>query len=506
MTASPPRRELWLILGLALLVRVLAALPQTQPNYMDAAYYLVGGQRLAQGFGFNDPYVWNYRRSADWVAASQSSVLDAVAFDHGGAQPIDLGCKLSGGADSIRVVSGGFTSAGLSDRVACVWGAASRVDCGTADYLQPVLFAVLGRAGKFCAVRGVRRAGVVLGDRRIEVEVAGGWSLRRFGASLARRWRVVVSTAAVRSIRLHDPGGRRRIFVPHPSAFILILIGYGGVMLPWFLRNLNAIGAPLSVAGSQAIWLCNYDELFAYGKTFDLAHLLGCSNLIGARVNGVTSGAVHWLAEAGMIFLAPLIVIGLWHERRARLFRAALWYALLLFVAMTLVFTFAGDRGGLFHSTGALLPFFYAAAPSGLDGAIGWIAERRRSWNAATARRVFSVAIVIYAVALSFIIYRGRVIGPDWRDPIWNKSDQAYAAIGQWLHDRGELNSIVMVNNPPSGASRIRPGCRRSSCRMATRSICCARPINLASSGWCWILIGRSHWPRCTPHQIRNDG
>src|SRR3972149_6863621 len=48
------------VLALALIVRVLAALPQAQPNYMDAAYYLVGGQRLAQGFGFNDPYVWNY--------------------------------------------------------------------------------------------------------------------------------------------------------------------------------------------------------------------------------------------------------------------------------------------------------------------------------------------------------------------------------------------------------------------------------------------------------------
>ena len=47
-------------LRLALAVRLLAALPQTQPNYMDATYYLVGGQRLAQGYGFTDPYVWHY--------------------------------------------------------------------------------------------------------------------------------------------------------------------------------------------------------------------------------------------------------------------------------------------------------------------------------------------------------------------------------------------------------------------------------------------------------------
>ncbi len=116
---------------------------------------------------------------------------------------------------------------------------------------------------------------------------------------------------------------------------------------------------------------------------------------------------------------------------------------------MTLVFTFAGDRGGLFHSTGALLPFFYAAAPLGLDAVIDWIARRRRTWNAATAKQVFSAAFIVYAVLLSFFVYRGRVIGPDWSDPIWNQSDRVYAAIGQWLRDRGEIDPIVMVNNPP---------------------------------------------------------
>ena len=51
------RRDWLAVLALALIVRWLAALPQMQPNYMDAAYYTVGGQRLAQGYGFTDPYV-----------------------------------------------------------------------------------------------------------------------------------------------------------------------------------------------------------------------------------------------------------------------------------------------------------------------------------------------------------------------------------------------------------------------------------------------------------------
>jgi hypothetical protein len=131
------------------------------------------------------------------------------------------------------------------------------------------------------------------------------------------------------------------------------------------------------------------------------------------------------------------------------LFQAALWYTGLLFAAMTLVFTLAGDRGGLFHSTGALLPFFYAAVPIGLDAVIDWIAQRRSTWNAATAKQVFGAAFVVYAIALSFFVYRGRVIGPDWNNPIWNQADQMNAAIGQWLTDRGEVNPIVLVNNPP---------------------------------------------------------
>jgi hypothetical protein len=198
--------------------------------------------------------------------------------------------------------------------------------------------------------------------------------------------------------------------------------------------------------------LCNYDELFAYGARFDLNHLLSCGfdQVVLAKLNGLASGAVHWLAEVGLVFLAPLIIIGLWKERRQPQFQAALLYAALLFVAMTLAFTFAGDRGGLFHSSGTLLPFFYAAAPIGLDVTVAWIARRRRAWKAPTARSVFGVAVVVLAIVLSVTIYRGRVIGGDIAHPTWDQADAVYDTIGQWLRDQDAADPIVMVNNPPS--------------------------------------------------------
>ncbi len=216
------RRDVWLIFGLALLVRVLAALPQTQPNYMDAAYYLVGGQRLAQGYGFTDPYVWHYLDQPQalphpshlyWMPLP--SILVAV-------ESIDLRRELSRRADSVCAAVGRAAGAGLSHRFAYFRRKAARVDRGPVDDLQPVLSAVLGRAGEFCAVCRVWRAGAVLGERRNQVEMAGRRGLRRSGASVSRRWRVAVAADVARfRSGLHDPDRAQKNLHPSRAAFIL---------------------------------------------------------------------------------------------------------------------------------------------------------------------------------------------------------------------------------------------------------------------------------------------
>jgi 4-amino-4-deoxy-L-arabinose transferase-like glycosyltransferase len=450
MSASTSRRDLWLIFGLALLVRGLAALPQTQPNYMDAAYYLAGGQRLTQGAGFTDPYVWNYLDQPAslphpshlyWmplpsIMVALSQTIFGVNYRAAQLPFVLFAAVLPVLAYVIaRRVSAVRRHAWLA-ALLTIFSPFYLPYWGVPESFAP--FAVCGALALYWA----------------SAEAKWKWLMAGVCAGLAHLSRadgvLLLMPLLLAQIRLHDVSGRRKIFIPHPSSLILIPIGYLLVMLPWFWRNISVIGAPLSTAGSQAMWLCTYDELFAYGQTFDLAHWLSCGNLIGSRLNGVGAGALHWLGEAGMIFLAPLIVVGLWRARRARVLHAALWYALLLFVAMTLVFTFAGDRGGLFHSTGALLPFFYAAAPIGLDAAIDWIAQRRRTWRADRAKQIFSSACVLSAVLLSFAVYRGRVIGPDWNAPIWNQAGEVDRAIGRWLAERGAVDPIVLVNNPPS--------------------------------------------------------
>jgi hypothetical protein len=451
MNLSSRRRDVWLVFGLALVVRIVAALPQTQPNYMDADYYLVGGRRLVQGYGFTDPYIWHYldRPTAlphpshlYWmplpsILVAVSQAIFGVNYRAAQIPFVLLAALLPVLAYLIASRISGVRRHAWIAALLTIFSSFYLPYWGVPESFAP--FAVAGALGLYWACAGSK------------------WKLLAAGAcvGLAHLSRadgvLLLLPVLLIQIRFHDPNGHKGVFILHAqrSSFILIIVGYLVIMLPWFARNLGVIGAPLSTTGSQTIWMCNYDELFAYGQQFDLAHLLGCGNVVATRLNGVTSGLVHWLAEAGMIFLAPLIAIGLWRERRARLFQTAVWYAVLLFAAMTLVFTFAGDRGGLFHSTGALLPFFYAAVPLGLDAVVDWMARRRRTWHAATAKKVFGAAFVVYAIALSFFIYRERVIGPDWNDPIWNQSDRIYKTIGQWLREQGEGDSIVMINNPP---------------------------------------------------------
>ena len=319
MRKSSSRRDLGLIFGLALLVRVLAALPQTQPNYMDASYYLVGGQRLAQGYGFSDPYVWNYLDRPHglphpshlyWmplpsilVAASQS--IFGVNYRAAQIPFVLLSAVLPLLAYLVAQHVSGIRRHAWMAALLTIFSPFYLPYWGVPESFAP--FAVFGALALYWACAEARWKWLAAGA------CAGLAHLSRADGALLLLPMLLIQ------VRLRDSDGRRKIFIPHArrAALSFIIIGYLAVMLPWFLRNLSAIGAPLSTAGSQTIWMCNYDELFAYGQQFDLTHLLSCGNVIATRLNGVASGLVHWLAEAGMIFLAPLIVIGLWRERRA---------------------------------------------------------------------------------------------------------------------------------------------------------------------------------------------
>jgi hypothetical protein len=155
------------------------------------------------------------------------------------------------------------------------------------------------------------------------------------------------------------------------------------------------------------------------------------------------------VAEQGLIFLLPLIISGIWSCRKDLRVKMGLLAWLMLVVVMTFVFPFAGARGGFFHSVAALQPFFWAVAPQGLDNFLKW-GSSRRGWNYDSSKRFFSVSVVLFAAALSVIVFTQRVIGTGPNDFLWNQQSNHYKEIENAIIEAGaSSDDVVLVKNPP---------------------------------------------------------
>jgi hypothetical protein len=216
-------------------------------------------------------------------------------------------------------------------------------------------------------------------------------------------------------------------------------------MTPWFLRNLSVIGAPLSSAGTQTLWLTNYDDLFCYDCDLSLQTYLawGWGNILRSKLFALWTNFQRFLAEDCMIFLLPFAGIGFYRLRQKKPFILSVAYLLLIYVFHSIAFTFPGWRGGFFHASAASLPFLYAAAMESLDAVIGWAARRRRSWRPQQAHKIFTAAAIAAAAALSIYVTMEKL--PDWRE-----ADEVYRRVDQWLEQEEVSKTRIMVGNPPS--------------------------------------------------------
>jgi 4-amino-4-deoxy-L-arabinose transferase-like glycosyltransferase len=236
-------------------------------------------------------------------------------------------------------------------------------------------------------------------------------------------------------------GGRRKLIERFQSLGLLIL-GYLLVMGGWFIRNWQVLGRPLPTVGTQTIFLRDYDDLFAYGRSFDLQFFLdwGWGNIIQSKLSGLSVAGQTFIAVSGLIFLVPFIVWAWWRlgrgEKREWL-RPFTWYTLALYGTMSLVFTLPGERGGLFHSSAAMWPWMMALAAAGIGLAVDWFAARLPHWQPERAKRLFSIIFVVIAFVLSFFIGLARADS--------DQLGQIYEAIGSQLPP----DAVVMVGDAP---------------------------------------------------------
>ncbi len=456
------RNDLLLLLALALVVRVLTAWPLQRPGYMDPCYYVDGALSLYNGLGFNDPFLWNYLDDPAgiphpshlyWMPLSSLVIwpfFKLFGVTYRSAQiPFIL-------LSSLWPTLAYLAARDVADNRRHAWLAATfALFSGfympywvTTDNFAP--FALLGGLSLWAVGRGLRDdrptwfavAGVAAGLAHLTR--ADGWLLLP-GIGIAALWQ---RTFAAPHRRPFSAWIR-----PVALRYTLLILCYLLVLAPWFARNVAAVGAPLPTAGGKTAWLTDYDDLYSYGKPLTLSSYLawGWDNIIRSKLKGLWLNLQTTLFVGWMIFLAPFGVIGVWRLRHRTDFMAAWWYGLLLYLTMSLVFTFPGWRGGMFHSLSALLPFLYAASVEGLDAFVYWMARRRRTWRVRQAQMVFGVAFVIMAATLSGAIYlRGL---PRFR------GEHIYRQVGKWMDEHVSRPARVMVNDPPSFYYHARREC-----------------------------------------------
>ena len=454
----PDRKHAWwlLLILLAFGLRLLIASLLQQPGYTDAYYYAVGAQQLDSGHGFEEPFIWNYLDPPESVPhpgylywMPLTAILGWLgvkvlgnSFAAMQAPFVLLSALLPLVAYAVAWdLTGQRKHAVLAGFLAIFPGFYARV------FVLPDNFTPFALAGSVClwaTGRGLRD------QKPLWFGLAG---LTAGLAHLSRADGLLLAAVALAAILI------QRLCAPREQAqwrgkawallagLALLVSGYLLVMGPWLVRDWLLTGRLLGGSGIKTIFLTTYDDMFAYGRPLTLENYLawGWIEILKSKVWALLLGLQRLWIESLLIVLLPFTALGLWRLRRDRLLWPFLLYLPLLLVVMTLVFTFPGVRGGLFHSGGALLPFLFATAGPGIEVALRWAARRFQSWHIRQAWSVFSAGLVgLAALVMTFSLWQAGVFSGEW-----NERGQGYVEIGEWLAEEGEAKTVVMVGDAP---------------------------------------------------------
>jgi len=444
----------YLLLGLlGLVVGTGVAVFQPVPGYMDADYYAANGLQLASGRGFTEPFLWNYLDNpsglphpshAYWMPlASLLAAAGAALFRTSSWSALRIGFLALAACIPPVTTALSFSwssrrDLALASGLLAVFSAFYLPFLSTTDTFGPYM--LLG--GLFFLSLNIRSAhfkALILGL------LAGLMHLSRADGLL---W-LAMGLLAV--ICLKSETQKRQLPALLLSLF-LCLAGYLVVMGPWLYRNVSVFGTALAPGGFRSLWLTRYDQLFSYPAlplNFSSWWASGLAAILKARLWALGMNLANALAVQAEILLLPLIGVGLWVLRRDRRVQLAILGWLLTIGAMTLVFPFAGARGGFLHSGAALQPIWWTVALIGLDRLVDWAAHLR-GWNRRQSGTLFGWALLIAVALVSVVVVYGRVIGRFSGAPAWGRENAAYQLVGEYLASQGaELESVVIVANPP---------------------------------------------------------
>jgi hypothetical protein len=447
-------RHYLILFVIGLLVPFAVSRFQDLPGYMDADYYFAGGIQLANGHGFTEPYLWNYLDDPAglphpshtyWMPLA--SIVSALGMWITGQSTYAAGRLpfiLLSACVSLLTATLAFRVS-QQTRLAMVSGLLSIFSLYYAPFM-PVpdnyaIFMLLG--GTFLLLAPLKQKWIpgALGALAGLMTLARSDGLLWLGlAGLAVMWK---ST--------NQEDGAKNTFKEWLSlvapAGLLLLLGYLLTMGFWHVRNLNLFGSVLTPGGGRLLWLQNYNQTFIYppeSLTRESFTQAGWEAALQNRVQAFSANFSNAFGAQGGIFLFPFILIGLWQLRHDLRTRIAVTGWLILFAIMTIIFPFAGSRGSFFHAGAAFQPYWWVAAPIGLDAVLAW-ARSRGQFTDKNAPSFLQGVLVLLAIFMTAYLVNFRVIASGWA-----KDDFIYPSVERLFLDNGiRPQDVVIVRNPP---------------------------------------------------------
>ncbi len=454
------RKDYAILFLISVVVITTAGLLQKSAGYMDAEYYAVTGKGLISGNGFSQNFLWNYLddpagiphpSNTYWMPLASIFSAISISFHQGGQKTTLWVVQIlfSSLVPIVTAVAGySFTSRRSDGWMAGLLGLFSGFYL--LYYAIPETFTPEIIFGFLLITILAHQVGEGMMNRNWVIR----WGIAGIFAGLlhmARAEGLIWFFIAIGCLVFAAFKSRKIIKIL--PAFIMLFLGYFLLSGAWYGRNISIWGSLFPLGSNRTLWLSNYDQTFLFP-----ANALTFQNWIQQSVNSIARVRLDafWMniksaiAVQGGILLVPFIISG-WLLKRQdnRLILAGIYYGL-IFILMTLVFPFAGARGGFIHSAAGVQVFFWAAVPAGLDRFVRW-GNRKRNWQVDQARQVFQIGIVCIMMLLSGIIFYQRVIATTNGVSNWQQDEAKYQRLQHDLVESGDLNmnDVVMVKNPP---------------------------------------------------------
>lgn len=433
------------LLAVGIFAALLGSLWVSSPGYMDAEYYYITAEQLAEGRGFSEPVIWNYLNRPEGIPHPShlywmplTSLLAALPMVFFGAH--------------FRVAQVPFI---ILTALLPIWVAAFAYQihqCERKALLSGLLAAFAGYFFPFFLTVDAFVLYAWLGPAlfwliKTAIHDESRWRLLLVGmlvgvAHLTRAdGLLLLIPVLLLAIKLRKPG----------QVFALIVFGYLVVIGPWLIRNQiwNSTGADAGFG--LTLWFTDYNDLYAYNlKSISFWNWWqsGLAAILLTRLEAAWFIIKSLLGVNMLVYMLPLLYLGIRKNWSDRSIQAGCYYLAVLILMMTFVFPYAGARGSFFHSSAAIMPVFWSLVPIGLEQVIQW-GLARREWLPERAWRMYASALVFLSFFITAGIFLVRVVGLPGSMPGWQRQEMLYAQIEDQLKHEIGLDAVFAVNNPP---------------------------------------------------------